>query len=124
MHPHDVNCRWCGFGPLFRIVDGFRCGTYHECPRKPPLTPDEGAAALGGLIGMATAIKERPLYWWKLCIFWGGSKNHAVSFCSSEELAKERAAKMSKLGDRVVITKEENDWCPYCKGTGDLQWRV
>jgi septal ring factor EnvC (AmiA/AmiB activator) len=31
----------------------------HECPNKPPSTPEEGAAALGGLFGLGHAIRKR-----------------------------------------------------------------
>jgi len=57
MHPHDRNCRWCGFGPLTITTDGWVSFNPHACPGKPPQTAEDGAAVAFGIIGMAEAIR-------------------------------------------------------------------
>lgn len=71
-HPNDINCQWCGL-PLW-ADDGQAypdsMWPWHEarrlrtvnpfhgiCPKKPPQTAEEGAAALATFLGMANAIR-------------------------------------------------------------------
>lgn len=56
----DTYCMYCGAGPLW--VDRPdsplrpRVRIHHVCPQKPPLTAEEGVAAVGGVVLMAMAI--------------------------------------------------------------------
>ncbi len=70
-HPHDLSCRWCGFGPLYTSENGMIKSSHHACTGKPPLTPEDGAAAAFGLMGMALAIKET--YLCSNCGSWEGN---------------------------------------------------
>lgn len=59
-HPHDLACKWCGatFTSEYFMPWQVAAAHYPRCARKPPLTPEDGATAVVGLMGMASAIGE------------------------------------------------------------------
>ncbi len=81
----------------------------------------EGMAARGGLIGMFTAIKERPVYNFKAITYFGSKGNHSVSWHPTEKDARLFAEKSYRNGDPAYkIVKEHIERCSYCDDTVDI----
>lgn len=59
MHPFDDHCQWCGH-PSWQGPHGLGVKMWqpHDCPNKPPLTAEEGAAVAFGIVGMFGALRE------------------------------------------------------------------